>query len=343
MLSKVGRIGKVIATGTPYDVGYQIGLAGRDAMHEIVIHSDAWLEVIRSAHRSTVDQLARYTCNRFPEIWAELKGLAAGLELPIESVFAWNCRGDLISAAGEGCTTVVMPGEPTVIAHNEDGMPLLNGHCFMAHTDLDSGPNYVAFCYPGSLPGHTFGINSSGIYQAVNNLRLRFDAVTMPRMILGRAVLGCRSLESAVDLLRKDNQSGGFHFTLGQASRPTPLSIEFGAGRSHVVPIESGFAHANHALNLFEGDGEQFITGSSASRQQRADILVRQGDLSCEDIVRDQADKDLPILRNHPLDPDGENTLATAVIQVAGETIDWSVYEQAGKRPVHAGRILASE
>ncbi|MBS3785642.1 MAG: 6-aminopenicillanic acid acyl-transferase [Gammaproteobacteria bacterium] len=342
-MSKVSKIGMVHVAGAPYEVGYLIGVAGRDATQEIVTQTDAWHEITGPSHRNTVEQLAQYTRARFPEIWAEIEGLAAGLGLPVQSVFAWNCRGDLISAGGEGCTTVVMPGEPTTIAHNEDGMPSLNGHCFMADVQMDSAASYLAFCYPGSLPGHTFAINNLGIYQAVNNLRIRSTTIEMPRMVLGRAVLGCTTLESAVDLLRTDNRSGGFHFTLGQASQPAPLSIEFGGGQCHVAPITAGFAHANHALSLFESNDRQLITDSSAARQQRADALIHQGELNCEDIVRDKTDGHLPILRSDPLDPDGENTLATAVMQISGTAIVWSVYEQSGKRPVHAGRILASE
>jgi hypothetical protein len=327
----------VYADGHAFDVGRQLGTAGYDAVREILMPTAAWGEITSLAHENTIARLAHNTRERFPAIWAEIEGLAAGLDLPVQSVFAWNCRGDLLSADSEGCTTVVMPGDPTVIAHNEDGMPNLNGHCFMADVKVASGSDFLAFCYPGSLPGHTFGVTSTGLYQAVNNLRLRTRELDIPRMVLGRAVLASSTLESAVDLLHLENKSGGFHFTLGQMSEPNPLSIEFGAGRCHVETIGSAFVHANHALNLFKGKNEQTITDSSLCRQQRAEKLVKKDTLNAREILLDQCEGELPILRNDPMDPDGENTLATAVIQIFEDKIKWNVYEQAGIEAVHTG------
>src|SRR3546814_1030956 len=38
---------------------------------------------------------------RFPRYWQELQGLAAGLALPFDDVFAWNSRGDVWARSEE--------------------------------------------------------------------------------------------------------------------------------------------------------------------------------------------------------------------------------------------------
>src|SRR3546814_1273423 len=74
---------------------------------------------------------------RFPRYWQELQGLAAGLALPFDDVFAWNSRGDVWAMAPDGCTTVLLPAaqpeQPRpVLAHNEDGHAGLRRGCALA-------------------------------------------------------------------------------------------------------------------------------------------------------------------------------------------------------------------
>ncbi|MDR8269564.1 acyl-CoA--6-aminopenicillanic acid acyl-transferase, partial [Acinetobacter baumannii] len=59
---------------------------------------------------------------QFPLIWQELEGMAEGLQAPVDEVFAWNCRGDLVRSTSDGCTTLAgrSPEGALIIAHNED-------------------------------------------------------------------------------------------------------------------------------------------------------------------------------------------------------------------------------
>jgi predicted choloylglycine hydrolase len=43
---------------------------------------------------------------QWPQIWQELEGMAEGLQAPVDEVFAWNCRGDLVRSTSDGCTTL---------------------------------------------------------------------------------------------------------------------------------------------------------------------------------------------------------------------------------------------
>ena len=73
--------------------------------------------------------MAAQTAKTFPRIMAELDGMAEGLDLPFDEIFAWNCRGDLLASVPDGCTSLLYPGPVPVLAHNEDGLPVLRGHC----------------------------------------------------------------------------------------------------------------------------------------------------------------------------------------------------------------------
>jgi hypothetical protein len=249
-------------------------------------------------------------------------------------VFLWNCRGELIHNAPDGCTTLAAAsGNARFIAHNEDGDPYLRERCFLVDVQPAGKPGFMSFYYPGSLPGHTFAASRAGLVQTINNLRIRVPAVGVPRMILARAVLDTRSLDEAVALLRDMPRASGFHHTLGCVSDSRLVSVEATARRCSVVADTSRFGHANHMIH--DGcDGEaQIITESSRDRQARVNALLSTLGAPVTDdallrVLSDQEPSGLPIYREDPHDPDDENTLATALFRIEADGVAMQVYRQ---------------
>ena len=325
---------RLTLSGSPEKLGIGLGLAGKDAVHRFLVPHPLWAMVNSPEQSAKVALMAANTKARFPRIWAELQGMALGLDLPVMQVFAWNCRGDLLASTPDGCTTVMVPGQTQTLAHNEDGFPFLRGHCFLADLYPEDEPSLTSFAYPGSIPGHTFAMNGAGLVQTVNNIRLKGVTPTVPRMVLGRAVLSCSTLNKAVEVLEQGTHSGGFHFALAQAGDLRLLSVEFGKGGLSVKTLDQPAAHANHALHLSAPD--QIITDSSADRQARADALLASGAKPLA-ILQDAAGPGLPIRRDAADDPDDENTVATLVAQIGPETVNWVVHPHQG--PEISGQI----
>ena len=136
----------ITASGSPYDLGRQIGAAVRNAVHSVSVHNEEFgaLEA-RWLGSDYADQLLAASRKTYPDYVRELEGMVDGIDLPFERLFIWNCRGDLRlpdgmslaaqNAAADGCTTLMIPGDmsaqtPHIIAHNEDGSDDLHGHCF---------------------------------------------------------------------------------------------------------------------------------------------------------------------------------------------------------------------
>ncbi len=330
----------VTAEGSPHQIGRILGEVGRSAVHEVLRGDDSWQAATDSRHARVLQTLAENVQSQFPQIWEELVGLSEGLKLPLEQVVAWNCRGDLMSNVPDGCTTVQIPGVMPVIAHNEDGLPGFCGHAFIAEIKPDNGPRLISYCYPGSISGHTFSLNGSGLIQTVNNIRLRDVSADIPRMVLCRAVLSCEKLDNALDLLHKHNNCGGFHMTLAQTGDPRLVSVEFGGGGCEQRIIDTPSIHTNHALNLADGDVKQIITASSIDRQKRGMQLILDGVSDPLAILRDQGGIELPIHRTDMDDPDNENTIASAVFHVGNTAVKWEIYDQNSERPVFTGENL---
>lgn len=330
------RLGFVEIAGSPHAVGVELGRFGRDIAHAHLVKGHAWASVTAFRDDPRVAVMRRLVEERFPAYWAELQGLALGLDLAFDDVFLWNCRGDLWAFSPDGCTTVQIPGDEPVLAHNEDGDPGFRGHCALAHVRPEGGTAFTAFVYPASIPGHTFAVTGAGLVQAVNNIRSRGVGAGLPRMVLGRALLDCRSLDDAVRLIETAGRAGAFHMTLAQQGDRRLLGIEYTHTTCSVTVVDHPQCHANHLIHAGTRKERQVVTGSSRSRQQRGDaLLAGMGGTMPDplDVLWDRAVAPLPIYRAQPDDPDHENTLATAVFRIGARSISWTVYDRASEAP----------
>jgi predicted choloylglycine hydrolase len=344
MLSAAHRLQTLRISGTPFDAGAALGRFGERAVREVLVPSAGWAGVMRWRGSDAVIAMTSLVRERFPRIWRELEGLAAGLGLPLNDVFLWHCRGDLWAMAPDGCTTVMLPGaEACRFVHNEDGDPLLAGHCALAECSIEGGVDFAAFVYPGSLPGHTFAVTDAGLAMAVDNLRCLHAGAGVPRMVLTRALLDLGSTHEAVQLLRSLPRAGGFHLCLADRHDAALLSVEFNSEACSAHRVRGPALHTNHALHPSMRDMPQIITGSSGHRRLHGARMLRHAarsdvplDPLC--ILADRSHPRFPIRREDPLDDDKENTLATADIVVRAEGIEWAVYAHPGQPPTHRMR-----
>ncbi|CCM76822.1 C45 family autoproteolytic acyltransferase/hydolase [Rhizobium mesoamericanum] len=334
-IDKSHRLSRVEIAGEPFEIGLQLGRHGADTVHSHLIHTYAWAHVTESRNHDRVQAARRLTETLFPRYLEELRGLAAGLELPLEDVFAWNCRGDIRATSPDGCTTVQIPGSEPVVAHNEDGDPGLRRGCALATVRPSKGRAYTAFIYPASLPGHTFAVNDAGLVMTVNNIRSRETGTGLPRMIVTRALLDCGSLDEAVERVKTAPRAGAFHLTLARSGEAAILSLEFTHKHLSVHTVQSPSSHANHLIHEGIRAEQQLITSSSNARQERADAMIAEADGSVDPlaILRDRAQKALPIYRQQPDDPDNENTLATACFKICTDKVDCTIYDGSETSP----------
>lgn len=326
-----------VISGSPYDIGYGLGMLARPSMDAYMAQSSAWRAVSQWRGHAFVQGLRQAAEAVFPDYVAELDGMAAGLGWAAEDVFLWNCRGELIHNAPDGCTTLAArSNDARFIAHNEDGDPYLRDRCALVDVRPTGKPGFLSFCYPGSLPGHTFAVNRAGLVQAINNIRIKTPATGVPRMILTRAVLDASSLDEAVNMLGAAPRSSGFHHTLGCVGDDHLLSIEATVKRCSVQVIEKLSGHTNHLIHPGCEREAQIVTASSGDRQARlGQLLPALGEVGSPPLLQvlsDRAPQGLPIYRDDPADPDDENTLATALFVIRDDGVEFEVRQQGELR-----------
>lgn len=325
----------MIISGDNAQIGYQLGQRGRQAYQHWVRATTLWQNTTAVKNSAALMAMQQMVRQHFPLLWLEMCGLAEGLQAPLDEVFAWNCRGDLLPSTSDGCTTVsgfTAGGEP-LVAHNEDGFPQLRAHCGMVSVRPEQGLAFTSFYYPGSICGHTFSVNACGVVNTVNNIRASERPSGIPRQILARASLEATTLDEAIAILTRYPRSGAFHHTLAQRGDPRIVSVEATGTAYHVQENRQRYGHANHLIHPAMSAVAQTITDSSASRQQRLQRwLQEEGDtrpLSAAQalaILNDQQDAHLPVLRLDPADPDDENTLATVIYRVAKDQVSYQIF-----------------
>ncbi|MEM7461611.1 MAG: C45 family peptidase [Pseudomonadota bacterium] len=336
MSNDVNDIGWCVASGTRQEIGETLGRHGKHAVQTHLVRSDIWAQVTSTIHDPVLARVKQRLQRTYPGSLSELEGMATGLDLPFRDVLAWNCRGDILASVPDGCTTVQLPGDDITIAHNEDGLPFFRGSCFIADVKPADGLAFYAFCYPGSIPGHTFAWNDAGLVMTVNNMRLLDVQAETSRMVICREALSAISIDDTVEKLKENPNCGGFHMSLAQVGDPRLLSVEYGAGAASVRPVTKASLHANHALHLCHHN--QQITQSSRDRQQRGTELLEDEHKDSLEILRDASGAGLPIWRNDPNDPDHENTLATSIFHVSNNQLHWKIYNSKSGDPTYSAR-----
>lgn len=347
------RITRVHAKGDAFAIGLALGEASAEALVTNVFATEEYQALDAhwrgSEYLGLLEAAARAN---YPGYLREIEGIAAGADQDFETIFLWNCRGDLrlpvdvsptvAEAAASGCTTIQIPaqdGAPAIIAHNEDGPSELLGACMWIEAEPDGEAPWQSFMYPGMLPGHTLGLNASGVVQTINNIRAHDLKPGIPRQIICRAILGSSTMDAAIEILHRTDRASGFHHNLGEAGSRRIASVEAPASGCHVRMTNAPLAHANHLLEHAFEQLDQAITDSSRKRQAAADRMIADGVLSrgtAEDILFDEH---TPIHCDKDARDDYAQTLATGVFRLHSDRVDWTLHAGPDDRAALSGTV----
>ncbi|KAG2389540.1 hypothetical protein C9374_014100 [Naegleria lovaniensis] len=225
--------------GTFYQVGYSIGEHFKTRIKNYLNRSDLpfqsiFLPFIRE-NPNCLDPWIQITSELFPHYMDEIRGLADGSNTPFEWIFALNMLNELRSKIQKhhqdleeklkttqvpkvgGCSEVfvlsdsVSKGEKAIIAHNEDADKSMGEYAYIVKSRYSEKCNnalksftIVAYHYPGTLSGNTFGWNDHLIFGT--NGKSPLNVLTdkgIPRCFINRSVYESESIEEALETLKK--------------------------------------------------------------------------------------------------------------------------------------------
>lgn len=270
----------------------------------------------------------------FPNLLAELRGLAAGAAVPLRDALVFSFEEELLSTevsfeeerrAGreyhERCTAfAIRDGAHYWFGHNEDWdieLPL-----YVARVKPRGAPAFLAVGNAGQLPGTVAGLNEHGLAYSGNSIYGSTTDHGLPKTYCLRSFLGARNFADVASLVRQSPRTLGNNSIIISESEKKIATIEWSARKLEIFePDTDFFVHTNHfLLPKMRAEQAKLPSRSSLARYRRANRLISR--LSSPTLTDLQK-----ILSDHAYNPIGicrhgkSTTLASLIFDVTGRAL----------------------
>jgi len=338
-----------------YELGRSIGIQQKEAFQELIKADDSLLKILvpwMEAHMDQYNQFCEANKKAYPDIFEEVRGIAAGAEIEENYTILLMLRPEIEalnkSGYSDNCFDII--NNPSVgdendvafIAHNEDWTPAYKPFGFVLHEEMPfsttGAQHIVAFTYPASPVGFTFGYNDYGVVTSCNGLNpIPCRPGKLGRYFINRDVLAATSMDDAIDRLKKaaPESALGFGMSIGMVGMHKMYHVEMAPynpndpnskdGYVDVIEIKKGdsYLHSNSYTHSFFSRINQYTSNSTQHRLKRAGEMPtpKTPKLAC-DILGDTTDPKYPIYRHgDPNDKEELATISTAVLNLDNATI----------------------
>lgn len=299
-------------TGSHKDVGKAIGLKFKNNIREHIVKRRGTIPNYKKLLSKT-QTYYNYTINIFPNLIEELQSIAKAAEIPPLEYFFMNTRevyDEDYNIKNQNninhCTTVVsFNNGNTIIGHNEDWSPEAVNDIYVLKATIGD-LTFLGLQYTYEIPGTSATINNFGLIQCINDLTEKTQ-IGVPKNFLSRAVLECKSLEDAQNLIKNTKCASGFGHTIIQNKEVCNVEVAKNLTCSE-KSFGKTYVHTNHYIHPSLKHLNPISYNNSESRYQRAKELVKNN-MTMDDmkkLLRDRKDKKHPIL--------SKETIASIVI-----------------------------
>ncbi len=322
-----------IQTNSYYDAGKQIGVATKE------LHQSFYTKFVPGIPWKTlVSESLPYlaeTKKSFPHFVEEMRGLADGIEMPFERVWAFNCRDEVESPYPERCSSVfIHTNSGWIVGHNEDDYwngfqenEMREYYFMVSKTISGNGLTYLA-C-PFMIGGETVSVNSSGIIQTINTLYHAHNQIGVPKNIIARAVSEAKSIEEIKGILAKTKRASGYCHNL--LINNNLYCIESTENNFEFIKTTDRFVHTNYFQGLLSSAEDPGYIGKDATKQRCAVIEnAIQSVNAIEGLKKTllyKTESDASIYRKG----DGVITMASTIIDTQARTLQVAVENKGDK------------
>lgn len=343
-----------ISAATLHDAGLQQGrlAAGRIRAWQASEEMRRVIAFAKGEGKQHFEALKHASAKAFPKYVEELKGIAEGSGLDLDSVWCMNLISELegwMGKPGSHCSDIFAwsrGGNQAGFAHghNEDWPGEVKHFFYFVEVSALPGADFescAGLAYPGALVGWSATWNTHGLYLTQNSLfpkkldRHGVASVFIQRdAVCGKA--GQHGVEAMELQLVMQPWSGGASVNLVDLKAKRMRNIELYNGEvagTEVLFEDGNYSHFNMYKELVVSD---YHEASTLHRQARVDSLpAPRSAQDIKAILSDTADREYPVFRNM--------TLATLVLDGASGRLDvWccGVAAASGVKPAHSWNIL---
>lgn len=298
----MSRYRELDVAGAPRELGRQIGDALTDEIREFC---DVALTLVRktvrvsdATVRQTIQTSLELAEQYAPDHVEELRGMSEAARVPLESLMLLQTRNQMLPDADAGCTSLSLAANQAfqasgLVAQNWDNDPALDRFTVVLTRRPTGKPALLNVTQAGLIA--YIGFNDQGIGACLNTLPAPARRHGVPHYFTVRAIYEARSLDGAVEAVRRASRAIPANIMLTTPQGPADLEVTI--DDVHVLRDERTrrVTHTNHCRHPdLQALGARFPDLiQSRDRQARIDRLLDaiQGEPSVADIQT--------VLRNH--------------------------------------------
>ncbi|MEM1515454.1 MAG: C45 family peptidase, partial [Candidatus Bathyarchaeia archaeon] len=243
-------------SGSMNEIGYKLGVKCKSSI-------DRFLEWFYEEFQGkiTKEQALRHAKKHIPFIEEycpitaeEMRGIAEGSGRTYEEITLISLHEEIQSFTERRCTAFAATGEATLgndtyigqnwdadlISYRDGEFPLL------LNVKPDTGPNYLAYAYPGMPAGA--GLNSYGIGLSWNSVPRLELTIGVPTYTIIAEILHQKTIGDALGIIIKVKRAGCFNFIIGDEDGEI-YDVEATPSDLDIYYSDRYIGHANHYIS----------------------------------------------------------------------------------------------
>ncbi len=251
-MAKLTRYPEVTVSGSPRELGRQLGeaagetirafcAAALERVNQTVKISQASADAIAAA---SIDWAERYSL----DMVEELRGTAEAARVTLNDLMLLQVRNQLQPDAAGGCTSFAWarsPGGGCLAGQNWDNDPALDPFTIVLTRRPTGKPAFTTVTQAGLIA--YIGLNDAGIGVCLNSLPAPSRKLGVPHYFTVRGIYEARSLEAAVEAVRRAERAIPANIMLATPEGPANLEVTIDDVCVLTDPVR--VTHANHCLH----------------------------------------------------------------------------------------------
>ena len=279
------RYREIEVAGTPRELGRQIGEAARE---EIRGFAAIALERVNKTVRVSRDRATSVAARSIPlvesyspDMVQEIRGTAEGSGCTVEEIMLLQVRNQLKPEDDAGCSSLSLAPSSAarrgaIVAQNWDNDPALDPFTIVLTRRPVGKPAIMNITQAGLIA--YIGFNDAGIGLCLNTLPAPSRELGVPHYFTVRGIYESRSLDAAVEAVRRAERAIPANIMLATPQGPADLEVTIDAVHVLRDPGDGIVTHTNHCLHpsltSINTDFPELI--ESHPRIRRTDALLRE-------------------------------------------------------------------
>jgi isopenicillin-N N-acyltransferase-like protein len=273
------RYREIVVSGTPREMGRQIGETARDEIRGFVaIALERVNKTVSVSHSRAMDVAERSLA--FAERYSrdmtdEIRGMAEAAGCSVVDLMLLQVRNQLKPDADAGCTSLSLAAHGrSIVAQNWDNDPALDPFTIVLTRRPTGKPATVNVTQAGLIA--YIGFNDAGIGLCLNTLPAPSRELGVPHYFTVRGIYESPSLHGAVEAVRRAERAIPANILLATPQGPADLEVTVDSVHVLTDTCDGVVTHTNHCLHPeLACINEQFPELiESHPRKRRIDALI---------------------------------------------------------------------